>query len=156
MLAYLKNILSQKCPRCHKGALFTHKWHDLKNNTKMAPNCTVCGQRTELEPGFYHGTGYVSYALTVGYSIITFVLWIAITGIGLGDKRVFWWLILNIVSLIALQPWLMRISRLLWLSWFFHDDDRFFNKVPNAKIESEHPEALKKETVALDNTHSNS
>ncbi|WP_204745131.1 hypothetical protein [Flavobacterium silvisoli] len=89
----------------------------------MKPNCTVCGQRTELEPGFYHGTGYVSYALTVGYSIITFVVWLLTTDIGIGDKRIFWWLILNVVSLILLQPWVMRTSRVLWLSWFFHDDD---------------------------------
>ena len=92
----------------------------------MKPNCTVCGQRTELEPGFYHGTGYVSYALTVGYSIITFVVWILTTHIGIGDKRTFWWLILNVVSLILLQPWVMRISRVLWLSWFFHDDDALY------------------------------
>ncbi|MDR7210244.1 hypothetical protein [Flavobacterium piscis] len=89
----------------------------------MKPNCSVCGQRTELEPGFYHGTGYVSYALTVGYSIIIFILWFVITDIGIKDKRIFWWLVIDVVTLIALQPWLMRISRVLWLSWFFHDDD---------------------------------
>lgn len=126
MFTYIKNILTQKCPRCHESDLFTHKWYDFKNNTKMKSSCSVCGQRTELEPGFYHGTGYVSYALTVGFSIITFVLWIAITHIGIGDKRVFWWLVIDVVSLIALQPWLMRISRVLWLSWFFHDDDHLF------------------------------
>lgn len=126
MFPYLQNILTQKCPRCHEGDLFTHKWYQIKYITKMKPSCDVCGQRTELEPGFYHGTGYVSYALTVGYSIITFVLWMVITDIGIGDKRIFWWLIINIVSLVMLQPWLMRISRLLWLSWFFHDDDALF------------------------------
>lgn len=126
MFHYLKNILTQKCPRCHEGELFTHKWYQLKNSNKMASNCPVCGQRTELEPGFYHGTGYVSYALTVAYSIITFILWMLITHIGIGDKRVFWWLAINILTLILLQPWLMRTSRLLWLSWFFHDDDRFY------------------------------
>lgn len=150
MVSYIKNILTQKCPRCHEGELFTHKWYDIKNNTKMTPKCSVCGQRTELEPGFYHGTGYVSYALTVGYSIITFVLWILTTHIGLNDKRVFLWLAINVVSLIALQPWLMRISRLLWLSWFFHDDDRFFiNKIPNTNTASENPEAVKNDTIIL-------
>lgn len=126
MVTYLKNILSQKCPRCHEGELFTHKWYQFKDSNKMKSNCAVCGQRTELEPGFYHGTGYVSYALTVGYSIITFVIWIAVTNIGIGDKRVFWWLAINIVSLILWQPWVMRTSRVLWLSWFFHDDDHRF------------------------------
>jgi hypothetical protein len=83
-----------------------------------------------LEPGFYYGTGYVSYALTVGYSIVTFILWVAITDIGIKDKRIFWWLAVNVITLILMQPWLMRISRALWLSWFFHDDDRFHNVQP--------------------------
>ncbi len=130
MFKYFKNILSQKCPRCNEGELFTHKWYQLKNNTKMHDQCSVCGQRTQLEPGFYYGTGYVSYALTVGYSIVTFVLWVAITDIGIKDKRIFWWLALNVITLILMQPWLMRISRALWLSWFFHDDDRFHNVQP--------------------------
>ncbi|WP_162127960.1 DUF983 domain-containing protein [Flavobacterium phycosphaerae] len=126
MLAYLKNILTRKCPRCHEGDLFTHKWYELKDNNKMKSHCAVCGQRTELEPGFYHGTGYVSYALTVGFSILTFVLWITLTDIGIRDKRIFWWLIINVVLLILLQPWVMRTSRVLWLSWFFHDDDHHY------------------------------
>ena len=146
MFTYIKNILSQKCPRCHKGDLFTHKWYQLKHNNKMSESCPVCGQRTELEPGFYHGTGYVSYALTVGYSITTFVLWILITGIGIGDKRVFWWLVINIVSLIALQPWLMRISRILWLSWFFHDDDYLHeNEEKDTNDVTKIPETIKTE-----------
>jgi uncharacterized protein (DUF983 family) len=146
MLTYIKNILSQKCPRCHEGKLFTEKWYSVNNN-KMKPNCTVCGQRTELEPGFYQGTGYVSYALTVGYSIITFVLWILITDIGIKDKRIFWWFGINVVTLIALQPWLMRTSRLLWLSWFFHDDDHW-HKTQN-EIKEGNTEKLETLKVAL-------
>lgn len=130
MFIYIKNILTQKCPRCHEGELFTHKWYNLRNSNKMKPNCVVCGQRTELEPGFYHGTGYVSYALTVGFSIILFVVWFLVTNIGFNNKKIFWLLALNIILLIAIQPWVMRISRILWLSWFFHDDDHFYiNKV---------------------------
>lgn len=125
MIAYLKNILLQKCPRCHKGDLFIHKWYQLKNNTKLKEKCEVCGQRTYLEPGFYHGTGYVSYALTVGFSIITFIIWVVTTGITIRDSRIFYWLGLNITALILLQPWVMRVSRILWLSWFFHDDDKY-------------------------------
>lgn len=141
MLSYLKNIMLQKCPRCHQGDLFTHKWYHLKYNTKLKENCEVCGQRTHLEPGFYHGTGYVSYAMTVGFSIITFVIWILTTGITIRDSRIFYWLVLNVSALILLQPWFMRVSRLIWLSWFFHDDDKYHTtsvpeKFQKSKIES--------------------
>jgi len=124
MIHYLRNLLSLKCPRCHQGDLFTTKWY-RPNANKMVEKCSVCGQRTELEPGFYHGTGYVSYALTVGFSIITFVLWVLLTGYGFKDRQIFWWLPLNIGALVLLQPWLMRLSRAVWLSMFFHADDAF-------------------------------
>ncbi len=125
MVNYIRNIVFGKCPRCHKGEMFTHKWYHMGSTNKMVNNCKVCGQRTQLEPGFYFGTGYVSYALTVGFSIITFVLWIATTGIGISDSRIFYWLIANITLLILLQPFFMRWSRMLWLSCFFHDDDKY-------------------------------
>ena len=88
MFTYLKSVLTSKCPRCHEGELFTHPWYQIRNNTKLHERCAVCGQRTQLEPGFYHGTGYVSYALTVGFSITSFVIFYLISGIGLRDARI--------------------------------------------------------------------
>ena len=125
MIAYLKNIFAQKCPRCHQGNMFTHKWYQLKNVAKMPEKCSICGQRTEIEIGFYYGTGYVSYALTVAISVASFIAWWVLIGISINDNSIFWWLGCNIFLLIILQPWLMRISRVLWLSWFFHKDDEY-------------------------------
>ena len=31
----------------------------------MNKECPVCGQPTEIEVGFYYGTGYVSYVLSI-------------------------------------------------------------------------------------------
>lgn len=135
MLQFIHNIVSEKCPRCHKGKMFTHKWYSLGSNNKMVDSCSVCGQRTQLEPGFFHGTGYVSYALTVGFSIITFVAWILITGIGLKDSRIFYWLFINVTLLVLLQPFFMRWSRLLWLTWFFHDDDKYHSAARSTSAE---------------------
>ena len=132
MLQFLKHLLSFKCPRCHKGNLFINKWYNITNGNKMVEICAVCGQRTELEPGFYHGTGYVSYALTVGISITTFVIWILITGYGFKNKEVFLWFPLNVALLLVLQPWLTRLSRAIWLTSFFHDDDHYHQN--NTKI----------------------
>lgn len=125
MLVLLKNILSLKCPRCHEGEIFTNRGYSLSNGSKMVERCAVCGQRTELEPGFYHGTGYVSYALTVGFSIVTFVIWELSTGYTFKDKELFWWFPANILVLIVLQPWLMRLSRVIWLTAFFGGDDQY-------------------------------
>ena len=123
MFIYLKNIFAQKCPRCHKGKMFTHKWYEVGKITTMPDKCSVCGQRTEIENGFYFGTGYVSYALTVAITVATFIAWWVLVGFGLNDNRIFYWLFANALLLLLLQPWLMRISRVLWLSWFFYKDD---------------------------------
>ena len=86
----------------------------------MAMNeyCLVCGQSTEVEPGFYYGTGYVSYAIAVAISVTSFVAWYVLVGMSVKDDRFFFWLGSNAVLLVVLQPWLMRFSRSVWISWF--------------------------------------
>jgi len=97
----------------------------LKKNLEMHKVCPVCGQPTEIEVGFYYGTGYVSYALTVAISVATFVAWIVLIGMSLDDNRFIYWLITNSVILVLLMPWLMRVSRSLWFSWFVKYDPQW-------------------------------
>ena len=117
--SFLLSLFQNKCPRCREGKLFFGRssW-SLKKNLKMPKTCQVCGQPTEIEVGFYYGTGYVSYALTVGFSLITFLIWFLFIGMSTDDNRFFYWLIANAVILVFLQPYLMRLSRTIWLSFF--------------------------------------
>ncbi len=116
---YLASALSCRCPRCREGKLFKHPVSiSMKKNMQMNKTCQVCGQATEIEVGFYYGTSYVSYALTVALSVATLVAWWMIIGLSTNDNRFFYWLGFNAVFLILLQPWLMRLSRSLWISWF--------------------------------------
>ena len=97
---------------------------------EMHEHCPICGQPTEIEVGFYYGTGYVSYALTVALTVATFVAWKVLIGLSfdIDDNRIFYWLGTNIVILIILQPPLMRLSRSLWLSWFVDYEPDYKNK----------------------------
>ncbi len=90
----------------------------LNTCLKMHTHCPTCKQPFEIEVGFYYGTGYVSYALTVAITIATFIAWWVCVGISINDDRIFWWLGINTFLLIVLQPLLMRLSRSLWISWF--------------------------------------
>ena len=115
------SMLTNKCPRCREGKLFvSSNPYNLANITKMHDACPVCGQPTEIEVGFYVGTGYVSYALTVAYFVSTFVAWKVLIGMTweLDDNRMFYWLGTTIFLLILIQPILMRLSRSIWLGWF--------------------------------------
>jgi uncharacterized protein (DUF983 family) len=116
---YLWTILNHKCPHCRKGNMFlSDSSYKLKGSMKMYDYCPECGQQMEIENGFYYGTGYVSYALTVAFSVSTFVAWWVLIGLSVDDNRVFWWLGTNAFLLLLVQPYFMRLSRTIWLSFF--------------------------------------
>jgi ribosomal protein S27AE len=117
--SYLYSVLNNKCPRCRKGNLFvSSNAYKLSQLTAMNETCPSCGQPTEIEVGFYYGTGYVSYGITVAFSVATLVAWWVLIGFSLDDNRFFWWMGSNAVLMIIMQPLFMRLSRTLWLSWF--------------------------------------
>jgi hypothetical protein len=94
---------------------------------EMHKACPSCGQPTEIEVGFYYGTGYVSYGLSVAFSVATFVAWKVLIGMtfSINDDRILYWMGTNITLLIIMQPILMRLSRTLWLSWFVSYEDKW-------------------------------
>ncbi len=115
----LWSVFNNKCPRCRQGDLYLQKNpYKLKTTTKMPETCPVCGQKFELEPGFWFGTGYVSYAFAVMLTGITFVIWWFTIGISIRDNSIFWWLGANGVVLVLLQPVIQRWSRSAWISFF--------------------------------------
>ena len=116
---FLLSILSNKCPRCRRGDMYQLKGaFRFKALMRMNPKCPVCGQPLDMEPGFYYGTNITSYILAVLLSTITFFLWWATIGFSLTDNRFFWWIGLNALLLILLQPPLMRLARTVWLAIF--------------------------------------
>ncbi|AXY73872.1 DUF983 domain-containing protein [Paraflavitalea soli] len=129
---YLWSLMHQKCARCRQGNMFQHSnAYNLKQFMKMNDNCPACDQRMEIEVGFYYGTSYVSYALTVALSVSTFVAWWVLIGFSVHDNRFFWWLGINIAALLLLQPYLMRLSRAIWLSFFVRYDPAWRTEKPD-------------------------
>lgn len=128
---YFLSISKMNCPRCRRGPLFQHPNPYLfKETFRMHDKCSVCEQKFDMEPGFWYGTGYVSYALSIALSVATFVAWYVIIGVSFNDNRVFWWLGMNAFLLIALQPLLMRLSRTIYLYFFVHYDPDYEKTEP--------------------------
>lgn len=109
----LEGILQGKCPRCRAGNMFKHSAYNLSKFTKMHEHCPLCGLRFELEPGFFFGAMYISYAFSVAIFVAIgvalsvlgdFPLWVYIAGI--------------IGSTLLLLPLLFRYSRILFLYFF--------------------------------------
>lgn len=121
---YLTSLLTNRCPRCREGKLFVKEGAYQKNSTKMHKDCPVCGQPSEIEVGFYYGTGYVSYALSIAFLASTLLAWKVLIGVtfSIDDNRIFYWMGVAFVLLFAIQPLIMRLSRTLWLSSFVSYD----------------------------------
>ncbi|HTQ28383.1 MAG TPA: DUF983 domain-containing protein [Puia sp.] len=127
----LQAVLTSKCPRCREGRLFEQaNPYALKELVKMPEACPVCGQDFEIEPGFYYGTGFVSYALAVMFCVASFITWLVAVGISLHDHRFFWWIGINALLLLAAQPLLMRLSRTIWLTFFVSFDPDWLIQPP--------------------------
>lgn len=111
----LYSIFKGKCPVCHEGRIFKHKavFHPAKFD-KMNERCESCGHKYEIEAGFFYGAMYVAYALTVAFSVATFILTYLIY-----SETPYWVYIINILAvLILLAPVTFRSGRLIWINFF--------------------------------------
>lgn len=109
------SVLHSKCPVCNEGDVFlTKNPYDLKNLDKMPIRCEVCDHKFELESGFWYGSMYVSYALTVGMGAGTFL----ITYLIYPQANV--WLYIGLITAMVtlLAPLTFRFSRLIWMNMF--------------------------------------
>lgn len=122
------SVLTNCCPRCREGKLFTNpNPYDLRTTMRMPEYCPVCGQVYELQTGFYFGTGFVSYGLSVALLAIGFVAWYLTIGmsIRMDDYRIFWCIGLNTLMLFILQPLLQRLARSIWIAFFVRYDPQW-------------------------------
>jgi hypothetical protein len=80
----------------------------------MYEKCAHCGHKYEIENGFWYGAMYVSYGLTVAFSVATFVL----TYLIYPDADTWLYFGLIVFVLLALVPITFRYSRLIWMNLF--------------------------------------
>lgn len=112
----LYSILTGTCPRCHQESMYIYKnpWN-LDKIFKMHDNCSHCGLHYKIEPSFFFGAMYVSYGVGVAISIAIFIICSVIIGANLKTS-----FIAIIVGLIVLMPYIMRVSRNIWINFFIH------------------------------------
>ncbi|WP_317897880.1 DUF983 domain-containing protein [Aurantibacillus circumpalustris] len=116
LLNILYSTIFNKCPRCHKGDVFTAKNpYALNKIFSMHEHCSHCELKYQKEPSFFYGAMYVSYALTSGWFIIWYVLYI--TTFPDIDTMTFALAITG--SIVVFSPITLRYSRLIWMNFFF-------------------------------------
>jgi uncharacterized protein (DUF983 family) len=116
----LYSILTGTCPKCQNESMYLDK-NPLHFNKilKMNENCSHCGLKYQIEPSFFYGAMYVSYGLNVAVGIAAFIISFLIFSSSL--KVAF---ISIIASLIASFPFVLRLSRNIYINMFVSYDPK--------------------------------
>ncbi|MBT8293072.1 MAG: DUF983 domain-containing protein [Eudoraea sp.] len=114
----LYSILTGSCPRCHGESMYedTNPYH-LGSLFKMHTRCTHCNTKYKIEPSFFYGAMYVSYAVGIVFAVAAFVIAFLILGIGLLET-----FIAIVVTMVVFMPVIIRLSRNIWINIFIKYD----------------------------------
>lgn len=106
-------IMHAKCPHCRRADIFTGTMYGFNiQHTKEV--CSNCGQRIEIEPGYFYAAMYVSYAMNVLQMILVSVLVYFFVG-GLSDDNFVYYLVSIFGACFIFYPFNYRYSRILLL-----------------------------------------
>ena len=120
----LFSIINGKCPRCHEGNFFSHRFtFHPKKITAIHENCPSCNLKYMIEPSFFYGAMYVNYGITVGISIVTFLIAKLVFNLSLLQSFA-----AIVIALFILAPVNLRLSRILWINMFIAYDENAVKK----------------------------
>ena len=114
----LNSILTGSCPKCQNESMYEDKnpLH-LSKVLKMNENCSHCGFKYQIEQSFFYGAMYVSYGLNVAVGIAAFIVSFVFFGANIEQS-----FIAIIVTLVVLFPFVLRLSRNLYINMFVSYD----------------------------------
>jgi len=120
----LYSILTGACPKCHQESMYMNKNpYILTDTLKIHDHCSHCKTKYRIEPSFFYGSMYVSYAVGIAFAVAAFVISYLFLGSSL--KTAF---IAIVVTLVASGPIIMRLSRNIWINLFMSYDKSLSEK----------------------------
>lgn len=120
----LYSILTGSCPKCHEESMFKNKNpYILSEALSMHKNCSNCGTKYKIEPSFFYGSMYVSYAVGIAFATAAFVISFFVFKANINV------VFISIIStLIIFMPVILRLSRNIWINFFMHYDKNLAKK----------------------------
>ena len=118
------SILTGTCPRCHEESMYINaNPYILSDTLKIHDRCSNCNTKYRLEPSFFFGAMYASYAVGIAFAFAAFAISYLIIGTSLNVA------FFSIVgTLIVFMPIIMRLSRNIWINLFVNYDKTFTKK----------------------------
>ena len=117
------SILTGTCPKCHQESMYKDRnpYH-LGNLFEMHERCAHCNTKYKIEPSFFFGAMYVSYGVGIAFAVAAFVIAYLIFNASLVVT-----FIAIVLTLIVSMPFIIRISRNIWINFFIHYDAKALN-----------------------------
>ena len=91
--------------------------YHFSKTLKMNERCPHCDVKFKIEPSFFYGAMYVSYPVGIFVAGFAFVICFFLLDLG----RLYSFLVISVLMLLLL-PIIMRISRNIWINFFFKFD----------------------------------
>lgn len=112
-MSAILSLLRARCPACHQACVFTQPTiFPLGTCLRIHDDCPACNYRIKGEAN--NGPG-INYALTVIILFGNLAWYWPLFGISYKDNSIYYFLAVSIGVVVALQPWLMRLSRMIYL-----------------------------------------
>ena len=120
----LYSIITGSCPKCHQESMYSTKnAYVITDTLKINERCSKCDTKYRIEPSFFYGAMYVSYAVGIVFALAAYIISNLIFNANL--KVTF----ISIVgTLIIFMPIIMRLSRNIWINFFMHYDESLVEK----------------------------
>jgi uncharacterized protein (DUF983 family) len=120
----LYSILTGSCPKCHEESMYVNKNPYVFSETLiMHERCSNCHTKYKIEPSFFYGAMYVSYAVGIAFAVAAFVISYLLLG---ANRNVTF--ISIIVTLVVFLPIIIRLSRNIWINMFMNYDKNLAKK----------------------------
>ena len=123
----LYSIITGTCPKCHEESMFKNKNpYILSEALSMHERCSNCGTKYKIEPSFFYGAMYVSYAVGIAFAVAAFVIsfYVFNANINIVFASI-------IATLVVFLPVILRVSRNIWINIFMHYDKNLAKKSSN-------------------------
>ncbi|MFV8837650.1 DUF983 domain-containing protein [Salinimicrobium soli] len=115
----LNSIIKGTCPVCQEESMYKEpNPYKLSRLFDMHERCSNCHTKYKMEPSFFFGAMYVSYAVGIAFAVAAFVLGYLLFGLSLLNT-----FIAIVITLIVFLPVIIRWSRNIWINFFFSYDE---------------------------------
>jgi len=128
------SVLTGTCPVCHQESMYKEdNPYKVNHLFDMHERCSHCGTKYKMEPSFFFGAMYVSYAVGIAFAVPAFVVPYFFFNLSLLTT---FWIIVG--TLFVTLPIIVRISRNIWVNLFFNYNEK---KQENPQTQHQHSDS---------------